>query len=442
MSDAIFNNFEQVSAKAWKQKIQFELLGKDYNETLLTNTIEGITIKPFYHLDNFEKLSIPTPTNSFKICEKIIITSEIEANKLAIEAIKNGVNSIKFEVLKPFNPNLLFKNILAKNIDFHFQFHFLSEDFLNSLLDFLKNENTFFNIDIIGNLVKTGNWHASLQQDLTILNNLIQKNNSSFLIGVNVNLYQNAGANCIQQIAYALSQANEFLNKFGGKIGNKIQFNFAIGNNFFFEISKLRAFQYLYQLILNEYNETSNATIFCEPSLRNKTINIETNLYKTYNESWSAILGGSNTISNCLYATDFENTTEFEQKTTQNQFEFLTNHQNKNEQHIATNTYYIEAITKQLTEKALEIFKEIEKSGGFLHQLKEGTIQRKIKENAQKEQVEFNTTNKKSISKPIDNSSLKIKRLQKQKGKKTLIIPITPKRLSETTELKNLKNEA
>ena len=40
--------------------------------------------------------------------------------------------------------------------------------------------------------------------------------------------------------------------------------------------------------------------------------------------------------------------------------------------------YYIETLTEQLAEKALELFKEIEANGGFITQLIEGTIQRKI----------------------------------------------------------------
>ena len=59
MSNFITNEFPASSSAAWKQKIQFELDGADYNQTLLTKTIEGITISPFYHLDTFEKLNIP-----------------------------------------------------------------------------------------------------------------------------------------------------------------------------------------------------------------------------------------------------------------------------------------------------------------------------------------------------------------------------------------------
>ena len=57
----------------------------------------------------------------------------------------------------------------------------------------------------------------------------------------------------------------------------------------------------------------------------------------------------------------------------------------------ADGAYYIESLTKQLAEKALELFKDIEANGGFLSQLKEGTIQRKIKESATKEQADFDS---------------------------------------------------
>ena len=76
MSNFITQDFEPSSAAAWKQKIQVDLKGADYNQTLLTKTNEGITIKPFYHLDTFEKLAIPETKSDFKICQQITINSE------------------------------------------------------------------------------------------------------------------------------------------------------------------------------------------------------------------------------------------------------------------------------------------------------------------------------------------------------------------------------
>ena len=48
MSNLLFDEFAPGSAAAWKQKIQVDLNGADYNETLLWKTDEGIIVKPFY----------------------------------------------------------------------------------------------------------------------------------------------------------------------------------------------------------------------------------------------------------------------------------------------------------------------------------------------------------------------------------------------------------
>ena len=44
-----------------------------------------------------------------------------------------------------------------------------------------------------------------------------------------------------------------------------------------------------------------------------------------------------------------------------------------------------------MQKKHWQFLKSIEKGGGFLKQIKEGTIQRKIKESANKEQAQFDS---------------------------------------------------
>jgi methylmalonyl-CoA mutase len=451
MSSFITQEFPPVSAAAWKQKIQADLKGADYNETLLTKTNEGITIKPFYHSDDFEKLTIPLSEENFKICQKIIVSKEGEANLKAIDATNKGVDSVKFIAKKPFNTELLFKNLLNKKIEFHFHFEFLSEAFINELTELLKNERVFYNIDIIGKLARSGNWHKSLNDDFKILETIVHKNPSAFIISVNADIYQNAGANTVQQVAYALAIANEYLTRFGSEIANKIQFNFSVGNNYFFEISKIRAFKYVYNLMLSAYNTSANAVVFTEPSLRNKTIyDYNVNMLRTTTESMSAILGGANTISNCAYDALFHDSNDFGDRIARNQLLILKEESYfKQAQHFATDSYYIESITKQIAEKALDIFKDIEKKGGFLYQLKEGIIQRKIKENAQKEQAQFDAgelvllgTNKYPNDQDRMKHDLQANPFVKRNPQKTLIIPIIPIRLAEKLEQKRLKDEA
>lgn len=451
MSNFITQDFEPSSAAAWKQKIQVDLKGADYNKSLLTKTNEGITIKPFYHLDNFEKLNIPVFDGDFRICQKIVITTEKETNSEALDVVNKGAKALKFVAKKPFNPKAIFNNLLNKNIEFHFQLEFLSEEFVNELTGLLQTETVFYNLDIVGKLAKSGNWYKSLKQDFNTLENIVKNNSSKFMVSVGADIYQNSGANTVQQVAYALAHANEYLTNFGGDIAHKIQFNFAIGSNYFFEISKIRAFRYLYNLISQEYGTGANAIVYAEPGLRNKTVyDYNVNMLRTTTESMSAILGGANTVSNCSYDTIFHNLNEFGNRIARNQLLILKEESYfGNAQHIATDSYYIESITKQIAEKALALFKEIEKSGGFLHQLKEGTIQRKIAENAEKEQVHFDAgelvllgSNKYLNEQDKMTHELQVNPFVKNNPQKTLIIPIISRRLAEKLEQKRLKNEA
>ena len=115
---------------------------------------------------------------------------------------------------------------------------------------------------------------------------------------------------------------------------------------------------------------------------------------------------------------------------------------------FAEGSYYIETLTKQIAEKALVIFKGIEKSDGFLKQLHEGTIQRKIEESAQKEQAQFDNreevllgTNKHPNQNDSMKDDLELYPFVKIKPRKTEIKPIIPKRLAESLEQERLEKE-
>ena len=111
-------------------------------------------------------------------------------------------------------------------------------------------------------------------------------------------------------------------------------------------------------------------------------------------------------------------------------------------------SYYVEEITSQLAEKALEIFKSIEKAGGWITALKEGTIQRKIKESADKELAQFNDAEKTLVGtnkyqNPEDKMKADLEKspfLQKNE-RKTLLKPIIQKRLAEKSEQQRLETE-
>ena len=111
-------------------------------------------------------------------------------------------------------------------------------------------------------------------------------------------------------------------------------------------------------------------------------------------------------------------------------------------------SYYIESLTQQLAEKALVLFKDIEANGGFLKQLNDGTIKRKIQESADHEQKLFDEgkeillgTNKYPTKNDKMKHDLELFPFVKIKPRKTLITPIIEKRLAEQTEQERLSTE-
>ncbi|NQX86965.1 MAG: methylmalonyl-CoA mutase [Flavobacteriaceae bacterium] len=453
MSKALFNDFNEVSAKKWKQKIQSDLKGADYNDTLITRTLEGIDIKPFYHADDTKtEYATRSDATQWRICQTIEVEDVKTANQFALDSISRGAESIKFVLNTPVNTNLLLKQIDLKNIPICFQTNFISENFVTELSQFASDSKFYLEHDIIGNLAKSGNWFTDLKTDYTTLDYII-KQNSKFksLLSIDASLYQNAGANSIQQLAYALAHANEYLNHFDKNNVGPYAFQFSVGTNYFIEIAKLKAFRLLWSSLTKVYTEKDiQPIIFTRPTLRNKTIyDYNTNMLRTTTECMSAILGGSDYVSNSPYDYIFHNSNEFGERISRNQLLVLKNESYFDKVSNPTEgAYYIETLTQQLAEKALDLFKSIEDNGGFLHQLKEGTIQRKIKASAAKEQERFDNgkdillgTNKHPNTKDQMRHNLEKLPFLKQNKRKTLIEPIIQRRLAEGLEQERLNAE-
>lgn len=452
MNDKLFNDFPPVSSKQWKQKIQADLKGADYNETVVWKSPEGIHVKPFYTREDANAKNAPaTQATSWKLCQTIYVAEVKRSNQKARKLLDQGVNSIKFILPSEDIPVEALLDGIPDDITLYFDLQFLSFEHVIALQNTVKNRTAFINTDILGNLAQTGNWFSSLNEDHAQLD-AIFKNNPTNSLYVNAALYQNAGATSVQQLAYALGHANEYLNHFQEQATHKtsIAFHFSIGSNYFFEIAKLRAFRILYESLAEEYGIHTQCHIITTPSKRNKTLyDYNTNMLRTTTEYMSAILGGTNCINTMAYDEIYHKTNDFGERIARNQLLVL-----KHESYFdyvdnpADGTYYIEEITCELAQKALGIFKDIEASGGFLKQLKEGIIQKKIKESAQKEQTLFNEeklillgSNKHPNPKDKMKDELEIFPFLKQRNEKTLIEPIVEKRLAEIYEQNRLKTE-
>ena len=454
MSDYLYDAFSPISKKEWGNKIQMDLNGEDYS-SLLTDINEGISIKPFYHGEDAKRLNVQDKNSDFKICQSIFINNIDNAIKIALDSIKQGVDCIKFVAIDKFDINLLYSKlfkICEENlIDIYFELRFLDNEFYSKLISLKPPGKLFLNIDIIGNLCETGNWYKNKSIDHQKIKDIFQNyNNEVVAMGVDVSLYQNAGANSVQEVAYALAHASEYLNHYGEQIGHSLNFNFSVGGNYFVEIAKMRAFRYLWKLVVKEYNLDIKANIFAEPSRRNKGIyDFNNNMIRTTTECMSAILGGSDVINNLAYDSVFHKKNKFGERIARNQLLILKNESNLKNDSAVRGTYFIEELSVDIAKRALEIFKSIEKSGGFIKQLYAGTIQAKINENAKKQMKQFGDgylvlvgVNKYLNEGERMKRNIELYPFPKRNKKETVIVPIARSRIADKLEEEKLKKES
>ena len=452
MADNLFDAFEPVSSKQWKQQIQYELKGADYNENLVWESLEGIKVRPFYHNDETEiKYTLKENKTPFSILQNIYVHDVALSNKRAIETLNRGAESIRFTIE---NESViladLMQNLPLENTTYFFYLPFLSIDFVNQINEFAAKNNAkcYIQLDPIGQITKDGNWFGNLEKDFEKLNAISNKTSVPF-ITIQSGHYQNAGANIVQQLAYTLAHVNEYFNRIKNS-NQPITIEVSVGTNYFFEIAKLRALRLLFNTLAAEYNHTFDCHIIATPTKRNKTLyDYNVNMLRTTTECMSAVLGGANSISNLPYDALYHKDNEFGDRIARNQLLILKHESYFDKVHNpADGTYYIEVLTEQLAQKGLLLFKEIEENGGFISQLIEGNIQKKISESASKEQELFDSgkevllgTNKYPNKNDRMKHDLELFPFLKQNPRKTLITPIIEKRLAEKIEQERLAQE-
>jgi methylmalonyl-CoA mutase len=163
-----------------------------------------------------------------------------------------------------------------------------------------------------------------------------------------------------------------------------LEFSMAVGTNYFMEIAKIRALRILFYNIMNMYEvkdfHPKDIQIHGESSVWTKTIyDPYVNMLRNTTEAMSGILGGCNSLTISAFDDIFNMPTDFSKRISRN-----ISHLLKEESYFdkvsdpAAGSYYIEKLTDKLVESSLEIFKELERNGGFVHSFENGKIKAMI----------------------------------------------------------------
>ena len=219
-------------------------------------------------------------------------------------------------------------------------------------------------------------------------------------IGVCGYEYINAGSSAVQELAYAMSSAIEYINQMMERgltvdeVAPKISFTFGISTNYFMEVSKLRAARVIWSNIIDAYkgnDKSKEIFIHSKSSQYNQTQNdIYVNLLRTTTEAFSAIVGGADSI----YTSPFDETLgipdEFSRRLARNTQIILGE-----ESHLnavidpAGGSYYVEALTAEIAKQSWALIKEIESGGGMMSALLKSIPQNEIEKIAQNKQKDY-----------------------------------------------------
>jgi methylmalonyl-CoA mutase len=240
-------------------------------------------------------------------------------------------------------------------------------------------------------------------------------------ICVDGQIFQNAGANAVQELAFTLAAAVTYLDKLTDlelnvdDIFSKLYFSVSVGTNYFMEIAKLRALRYLWGLVGRAYwvngqsvrrhgSENTNSTLLTThyslltisattSPFYDAAITPYTNLLRATTEAMSAVMGGCDVLTVRPFDDVYQPSNEFSERVARNLSVILSEeaHLDKTSDPSA-GSYYIEKLTLELAEAAWNLFVEVESLGGLIPAFEQNFIQNEIEKNNHTTTLQLNSS--------------------------------------------------
>ena len=210
---------------------------------------------------------------------------------------------------------------------------------------------------------------------------------------------QEAGANLVQELAYTLADGREYVraaieagmdvDKFAGRLS----FFFAIGMNFFMEASKLRAARFLWHRVMTEFGAKQEKSKMLRTHCQTSGVSLQeqdpyNNVIRTAYEAMSAVLGGTQSLHTNALDEAIALPTDFSARIARNTQLVLQEETGvTNVVDPLAGSYYVEALTDELVQKAWALMQEVEEMGGMTKAVASGMPKLRIEESAARRQA-------------------------------------------------------
>ncbi|MFA7440053.1 MAG: methylmalonyl-CoA mutase [Sphingomonadaceae bacterium] len=188
---------------------------------------------------------------------------------------------------------------------------------------------------------------------------------------------QEAGATQVQELAFTIADGREYV-KYGvasgldiDKFAGRLSFFFAIGMNFFMEVAKLRAARKLWHRVMTDLGAKDERSKMLRTHCQTSGVSLTeqdpyNNVIRTTIEAMAAMLGGTQSLHTNALDEAIALPTDFSARIARNTQIVIQEETGMcNVVDPLGGSYYIEALTEELVNRAWEIIERVEADGGM-----------------------------------------------------------------------------
>src|SRR5688572_11379606 len=210
---------------------------------------------------------------------------------------------------------------------------------------------------------------------------------------------QEAGATQVQELAFTLADGMEYVRVAMARglsvdaFAPRLSFFFAIGMNFFMEVAKLRAARTLWARIMQDFGAKDPRSMTLRTHCQTSGVSLTekdpfNNVVRTAVEAMAAAFGGTQSLHTNALDEAMALPTDFSARIARNT-QLILQEETGITQVVDPlgGSYYVEALTRELEEKAWEIIQRIEAEGGMTRAVESGWPKLAIEEAAARRQA-------------------------------------------------------
>lgn len=407
----LLSMFPEVSYDQWRALVESELDGKSFDRTLVTSTREGIDLQPMYWAQDLNDVpflattpgqapylrgmhAAPPADGLWQICQAVRADSTEQAAAIIQEALEHGATAVDLKLGKATELEQLLQNVVPDAIGLFLhapanQLQAIGEG-LQALIaskgqgaaargaflaDPLSGTNAAADYDALAKLTAWASMHAPAMASLA----------------VDMQRFHEQGASAVEELGCALASGVEHVRAMqlrglsAAAAAPRVVFECAVGTQIFMEIAKLRALRLLWAQVAEAFGcppEARSCQIYAHSAMRNKTLyDPHVNMLRSTAEAFAGIVGSCDCLEIAPFDAVLGKNDSFGRRISIN-IQHLLNEESQMGRLLdpAGGSWYVEALTDALAQRAWAFFQKIEAKGGMSAALEAGLPQARIAE--------------------------------------------------------------